>query len=157
MAFLLLLAGLSLALFSLRFLEIFAILLRAFLIGSPRFMQSNRYRLPAAFHGLSSTRFKLAMLVLMHDTAQCLFLTLGFLWHLMILARLERLRPFEALQATLFLDDRTLASPSLFTGSCQRRLLTFAFSRRREEVYDRIDDHDTKRQEGEGGNNLFGA
>ena len=58
MAFLLLLGGLSLALFSLRFLEIFAIFLRAFLIGSPRLVQSNRDRLAAAFHGLSSCRFQ---------------------------------------------------------------------------------------------------
>jgi hypothetical protein len=87
MAFLLLLGGLSLPLFSLRFLEIFAIFLRAFLIGSPRLMQSNRHRLAATFHGLVRAGFKFAMLVLMHDTAHGVFLVLGFLWHFRILVK----------------------------------------------------------------------
>jgi hypothetical protein len=87
MAFFLLLGGFSFALFSLRFLEIFAIFLRAFLIGSPGFVQSNRNRLAAAFHWLPRAGFEFAMLALMHDTSHGVFLVFGFLWHLAVLAR----------------------------------------------------------------------
>ena len=50
-------------------------------------MQSNGYRLAAAFHGLSRAGFKFAMLVLVHDPAYGAFLPLGFLRHFTVLVR----------------------------------------------------------------------
>ena len=50
-------------------------------------MQGNGYRLAAAFHGLSRTGFKFAMLVLVHDPAYGAFLPLGFLRHFTVLVR----------------------------------------------------------------------